>query len=168
MTNRTGSSVQSFVLVQVLKAQHKSWWVIILFTDNILMSKAICSHSDIADFQHDIDLVSYWAKANHLTLNSDKSKFMLISRSQIQSCPHSIWMELNLREYNNTNTLVFGFQTTFLGRSMLNTFVVKLVVTWDTYFEHFLLTVLPRPSFTSTGPRFFQYWTMAPSCGTPT
>ena len=36
-------------------------------------------------------------------------------------------MESNLREYN-TNTLVFGFQRTFLGRSMLNTYVVKLVV----------------------------------------
>ena len=60
---------------------------LLLFADDILMSKAICSHPDIADFQHDIDLVSYWAKANHLTLNSDKSKFMLISHSQTQSCP---------------------------------------------------------------------------------
>ena len=63
---------------------------LLLFADDILMSKAICSHSDIADLQHDIDLVSNWAKANHLTLNSDRSKFMLVSRSRTLSCPYSI------------------------------------------------------------------------------
>lgn len=58
-----------------------------MFADDILLSKAICSQSDMADFQHDIDLVSNWANTNHLTLNADKSKFMFISRSRTQPCP---------------------------------------------------------------------------------
>lgn len=49
---------------------------LLILSDDIRLSKAICSQSD---FQHDVDLVSYWAKANHLTLSSDKSNFMFIS-----------------------------------------------------------------------------------------
>ena len=66
-----------------------------LFADDILMSKAICSHSDIADFQHDIDLVSYWAKANHLTLNSCRQIKIYVNLSQSNSI-----MPLILSQWN--------------------------------------------------------------------
>ena len=58
-------------------------------------------------------------------------------------------MKFKLREYHTTNTLVFRFHTTFLGRSILITPVVKLVTTCDTYSKHFLLIVLSRLLFTS-------------------
>ena len=64
-------------------------------------------------------------------------------------------MEFNLREYHTTNTFVFGFQATFLGRNVLNKPVVKLVNSSDAYSEHFLLIV---PSYKSMKlPKLFEF-----------
>ena len=35
----------------------------------------------------DVDLVTNWAKLNHLELNSRKSKLMFITRSHVSQCP---------------------------------------------------------------------------------
>ena len=58
-----------------------------LFADDILLFKPIKSDADFCDFQKDIDTISNWTVANHLTLNANKTKFMLISRLKRSHCP---------------------------------------------------------------------------------
>ena len=58
-----------------------------LFADDILLFKPIKSDSDFCDFQKDIDAISNWTVANHLTLNANKTKVMLISRNRKSQCP---------------------------------------------------------------------------------
>ena len=58
-----------------------------LFAEDILLFKPIKSDSDFCDFQKDIDTISNWTVANHLTLNANKTKVMLISRNRKSQCP---------------------------------------------------------------------------------
>ena len=57
-----------------------------LFADDILLFKPFKSESGFCDFQKDIDAISNWTVANHLTLNANKTKFMLISRIRELQC----------------------------------------------------------------------------------
>ena len=57
-----------------------------LFADDILLFKPFKSDSGFCDFQKDIDAISNWTVANHLTLNANKTKFMLISRIRELQC----------------------------------------------------------------------------------
>ena len=54
---------------------------LLVYTDDILLFKSLSSPSDLAVFQHDVDLISAWISSNYLTANVEKSKCMLISRS---------------------------------------------------------------------------------------
>ena len=57
---------------------------LLVYADNILLFKSLSSLSDLAVFQHDVDLISAWISSNYLTANVEKSKCMLISRSRSQ------------------------------------------------------------------------------------
>ena len=57
-----------------------------MFADDV---KPITTRSDIIAFQNDVDTIGHWSLLNHLSLNTNKTKFMLISRSTHYSqCPH--------------------------------------------------------------------------------
>ena len=60
---------------------------ILLFGDGNMLYKPVSNDQDTIDFQGDVDLVAYWAKLNHLELNSGKSKLMYITRSHVSQCP---------------------------------------------------------------------------------
>jgi len=51
-----------------------------MFADDILLFKPISVPYDAALFQADVNLVNYWVCNNHLTTNTNKTEFMLISR----------------------------------------------------------------------------------------
>ena len=53
---------------------------LMLFADNIMLFKPISASHDAALFQADVNLVNDWVSNNHLTINTNKTKFMLISR----------------------------------------------------------------------------------------
>jgi len=58
-----------------------------LFADDVLLFKPIKSNDDFYDFQKDIDAINSWTVINHLTLNTSKTKFMLITRTKSCQCP---------------------------------------------------------------------------------
>ena len=53
---------------------------LLIYADDILLFKFLSSPSDLAVFQHDVDLISAWISSKYLTANVEKSKCMLISR----------------------------------------------------------------------------------------
>ena len=56
---------------------------LLVYADDILLFKSLSSPSDLAVFQHDVDLISDWISSNYLTANVEKSKCMLLSRSRL-------------------------------------------------------------------------------------
>ena len=52
-----------------------------------MLFKPIKSDSDFCDFQKDIDAISNWTVANHLILNANKTKVMLIFHIKRSHCP---------------------------------------------------------------------------------
>ena len=53
---------------------------ILLYADDILPYKPINMPSDFDDLQADVNTIAHWISGNHLTVNSSKTKCMLISR----------------------------------------------------------------------------------------
>ena len=53
-----------------------------LFADDVLLYHPIDFTNDFLTVQEDISKVTEWSKLNHLTLNSAKCKFMIISRKK--------------------------------------------------------------------------------------
>ena len=51
----------------------------VMFVDDILMFKPVTSDEDLASFQADIDRIANWMSANHLCLNPQKTKLMILS-----------------------------------------------------------------------------------------
>ena len=62
---------------------------ILLYADDILLYKPINTPIDFDDLQADINTIAHWISSNHLTVNSSKTKCMLISwkRSQAHHLP---------------------------------------------------------------------------------
>ena len=52
---------------------------IVVFADDILMFKPITSDEDLVSFPGDIDRIANWMSANHLCLNPQKTKLMILS-----------------------------------------------------------------------------------------
>ena len=64
---------------------------LLMFADDVLLYKPITSHSDLIAFQNDVDTIGHWSLLNHLSPNTNKTKFMLISCSKhliYSQCPH--------------------------------------------------------------------------------
>ena len=55
---------------------------IVLYADDILMYRTISSNSDYVNLQTDANAIQDWVNFNHMSLNSSKCKFMLISRKR--------------------------------------------------------------------------------------
>ena len=53
---------------------------LMMFADDIMLYKPISLPHNITNFQDDVNLVYAWVSNNHLSININKTKFMLISR----------------------------------------------------------------------------------------
>jgi len=72
---------------------------LLMFADDVLLYKPITTRSDLIAFQNDVDTTGHWSLLNHLSLNTNKTKFMLISRSKHYSqCPHILLDGINLEQ----------------------------------------------------------------------
>ena len=60
---------------------------LIMYADDILLYKPICSRDDYTDFQSDLDSVCTWVSSAGLRLNPSKTKFMLVSRKKTPTRP---------------------------------------------------------------------------------
>ena len=61
--------------------------VLHVYADDILLYHTINSTSDFLSLQSDINKITAWSCANFLTLNSNKCKFMVLSRRRSPSYP---------------------------------------------------------------------------------
>ena len=52
----------------------------LLYADDILIYRSVNSHADFTLLQQDVSLIYDWISDNYLTLNADKSKWMLLTR----------------------------------------------------------------------------------------
>ena len=59
----------------------------VLYADDLLLFRTASGNEDFLHLQHDISLIENWVKCNHLTLNSTKCKYMVISRKRNPSLP---------------------------------------------------------------------------------
>ena len=59
-----------------------------MYADDLLLFKPISCQQDLSTFQCDVNLISQWTLQNHLCLNCNKTKYMLISRSRPGSCSY--------------------------------------------------------------------------------
>ena len=55
---------------------------LVLFADDMSLSKPVVYPDDLSDLQSDVDLIYSWATQNYLTFNARKCKYMLLSRKR--------------------------------------------------------------------------------------
>jgi len=75
-----------------------------MFADDVLLYKPITSHSDLVAFQNDVDTIGHWSLLNHLSPNTNKTKFMLISHSKhliYSQCPHILLAGIELKQVSH-------------------------------------------------------------------
>jgi len=53
-----------------------------LYADDMLLFKTIISTGDYVELQKDVDTLNNWVTTNHLSFNTSKCKYMLISRKK--------------------------------------------------------------------------------------
>ena len=121
-----------------------------MYADDLLLFKPVSCQQGLLTFQHDVNLISQWSIQNHLSLNSNKTKYMLISRSRPGTCnyvlqlPNLCEQQSNWKSSSVTNTWGSGYLMILLGRS-----TSKVSVTdcrdWVTSSEHFPCTALRTP-----------------------
>ena len=58
---------------------------LVLFADDMSLSKPVVYPNDLSDLQSDVDLIYSWATQNYLTFNAHKCKYMLLSRKRYKS-----------------------------------------------------------------------------------
>ena len=59
----------------------------VLYADDLLLFHPIHGMEDFHYLQHDISAIEGWVSSNYLTLNSTKSKYMIVSRKANPSSP---------------------------------------------------------------------------------
>ena len=68
------------------------------YADDMILTKPIRSTADFAELQADIDSLNTWVTDNHLTFNSSKCKYMLISRKRRVTSPPDLKLDVSSLE----------------------------------------------------------------------
>ena len=82
-----------------------------LYADDLMLYKSISCSQDFTELQDDISCIEKWSADNHLTLNSNKCKVMLISRKRSS-------LSLSFTLYGNVLEQVDSFK--YLGVTISN------------------------------------------------
>ena len=82
-----------------------------LYADDLMLYKSIFCSQDFTELQDDISCIEKWSADNHLTLNSNKCKVMLISRKRSS-------LSLSFTLYGNVLEQVDSFK--YLGVTISN------------------------------------------------
>ena len=93
----------------IVKANISKGSTLVLYADDILLYRPICTSEDYFFLQRDIDSISNWASTNKMTFNTSKCKSMLISRKGLIVFPLHLYisMALHLKLSQLSSTLVF-------------------------------------------------------------
>ena len=132
-----------------------------MYADDLLLFKPISCQQDLSSFQRDVNLISQWTLQNHLFLNWDKTKCMVIFRG---SCNY-----FNFPIYVNNNQIERIHQYKYLGvwisddltwTKHIESICNRSRRYWATSSEHFLHTA-PRTLFSIyTRLRYYPSWSM--------
>ncbi len=74
------------LMIDITELQLSCGSVLNLYADDMLLYKAINSDSDYQSLQNDVNRIQEWVTANHLSLNSSKCKWMLVTRKRNTPC----------------------------------------------------------------------------------
>ena len=99
---------------------------IVLYAYDILLYREISCQSDYEFLQSDILLISQWVNSNHLRLNEQKCKYMIVSRLMSRQIPPTSPLTIN----NNPLERVSCYK--YLGVTFSDTEVVR------PYFKYFI------------------------------
>ena len=75
---------------------------LVLYADDILLYRPICTSEDYFVLQQDIDSISKWTSINFMTFNCDKCKFMLVSRKKSNIPSQPLYLNESLLESVST------------------------------------------------------------------
>ena len=64
-----------------------SYSKIVLYADNLLLFHPISQQEDFTTFQRDIMAIEQWVLDNHLTFNTSKCSYMMLSRKRFTTTP---------------------------------------------------------------------------------
>ena len=134
---------------------------LMMYANDLLLFKPISCQQDLWTFQCDVNLISQWTLQNHLSLNCNKTKYMLISRGRPGSFSCS-----PIYVYNNQIESVHQYKhlgvwiCDDLGASMLKVSATDRGGYWATSWEHFPHTAPWTPFSTYTSLRCYPLWTM--------
>jgi len=141
---------------------------LMMYANVLLLFKPISCQQDLSTFQCDVNLISQWTLQNHLSLNCNKTKYMLISRGRPGSCACSYFNSPIIYVYNNQIERVHQYK--YLGVWICDD------LTWSKHVEsvcnrsrrllgyifseHFPHTAPRTPFSTYTSLRCYPFWTM--------
>lgn len=69
-----------------------------VYADDILLYKEMTRFDQYAELQRDISNIASWVSANHLTLNTSKCKFMLVSHKRSRTPSPSLTLQDSILE----------------------------------------------------------------------
>ena len=85
-----------------------------MFADDVLLYKPIETHCDFIAFQNDVDTITNWSHENYLSLNINKTKFMLISHSN----QYSQWPQILLDGIQHEQVFHFKYPGVWLSANL--------------------------------------------------
>ena len=62
----------------------------VLYADDLLLFRTVSGKEDYLHLQNDISIVENWVAHNHLTLNANKCKYMVVSRKRSPTLPSNL------------------------------------------------------------------------------
>ena len=74
----------------IVKANISKGSTLVLYADDILLYRPICTSEDYFFLQRDIHSISNWVSTNKMTFNTSKCKSMLISRKRTHCLPTTL------------------------------------------------------------------------------
>ena len=81
-------SLRSYILwlyiIDIFNIQLSKGSTLLVYADDILLSKPLSSPSDMQELQDDVDRICEWISSNHLTINVAKSKFSRSRSSKLR------------------------------------------------------------------------------------
>ena len=141
---------------------------LMLFADDIMLFKPISASHDAALFQADVNLVNDWVSNNHLTINTNKTKFMLISprRKLPKNFPPLYLNNVQIERVSHFKYLGVWISDDLRWSKHVESICCKARILLGYMFRTFCPTAIKHQLLPSTSARSYPSWSMHASFGT--
>ena len=110
---------------------------IVMFAHDILMFKPISGEDDLVAFQSDIDRIANWMTLNHLSLNPQKTKLIILSCSGQKSHPVLLLNGAELERVSHFNYLGIWVSDDLTWNNHIEAICCRHAVILGTFSVHF-------------------------------